>query len=911
MERPNFEVIVDDKKNKRETYILIVDKKGSLGSALCKKLIESCFVVFASHVFPKELSSSQNLSFISYRNNIPEIPQGWYSHIFIVYNGEKEIKESVPNFLTHAKKTNAKLIFITPLLGIKKVKSWDLELYKNTKFIFYGDLFGQPVGQNIEESETNELLFLAKNKGRIVIEGVGLKKMHPVLFEDAITGILETAFGNNEESNLLLFPEYPPTQLSVAKMLHKIDPSLKIDFIRSNEEELDKESYKAAQGKYLLEKDYPLFEKLKNAYDSFNVKNLNEEGKHRKQNFTVEKYFQSAIFLLTFLLLLFFIPFLITSFFSFLGLNYLKSAKTQIENGNFNKAGKNAKMAENFFSLSSFTIKLTEKELSLIGKEKNITSFAENIKIGKEASEALIYGFDAWSNFSKVFNGESKDAKNDFNTGLNSLQKMISFYQKTKAENNLIFSKSLFFTKDFNTGVSFIITIKDLLPAILGFDGEKKYLVLFQNNMELRAGGGFIGSYGILTFKNGKKQDFKIHDVYDADGELKGHIEPPFPIRRYVPQVHLFLRDSNFNIDFLKGASVSAQILSKETEEVADGVIAIDVIFVKNLIGVLGKIYVSDYKETVDKDNFYLLTQTYSEKDFFPGSAQKKNFLNSLFNAILQNTETGENISYASLLSLIGKSISEKHILFAFSDPKIQEAFTVNGFSSAVLDKRQNRKPQINDFLGINEMNLGVNKANYYIKRKIVQNVSIENDGSVSERLTVIYKNESRPNVWPGGDYKNYVRFILPKGTDLKSVAIDGKEQKITEAITDPTIYEKKNFKPPLGLEVEVYEQDGKTIYGFLFIAPSEKFTTVSIFYNLKKKISFDSASIYDIKVFKQPGTDNDSYDLILDYPPGLNFLKLEDDSGIDGQLKSSKDRIEYKTKLLKDINLKFNFTRK
>lgn len=916
MERPNFEVIVDDKKNKRETYILIVDKKGIIGSALCKKLIESCFVVFVSHVFPKEINSSpEYYSFISYRNNIPEIPQGLYSHIFIVYNGEKEIKESFPDFLNHAKKTNAKLIIITSFLGNKKIEDWNLELNKNINFVFYGDLFDQVNGQNIEESDINKLLYLAKNKGRIVIRGLGFKKMYPVFFEDAITGILEAAFANNSESTFLLFPKYPPTMLSVAKMLYKIEPSLKIDFA-GEDKNVDEKNYDASSGKYLLEKDYPLLDRLKLVYNNsispFENENVNQGIKQQRQNLTFKNYLKPLIFSMAFLFLLFFIPFFITSFFSFLGLNSLKNAKNQFENGNFDKAIKNTKASENFFNLSSFTVKMTERELSLIGKEKYVISFGKSIKTGKEVSRGLIYGLDAWSNFSKVFNGESINSKNDFNNGLNSLQKTISFYQKTKAENNLIFKDSPFFSKDFNNGVSFITATKDLLPAILGFDREKKYLVLFQNNMELRSGGGFIGSYGILTFKNGKMQDFKIHDVYEADGQLKGHIEPPFPIRRYIPQVHLFLRDSNFNIDFLKGASISAQMLSKEINDVVDGVIAIDITFVKNLIGVLGKVYVSDYKEIVDKDNFYLLTQTHSEKDFFPGSSQKKNFLNSLFNAISNDTTSKKSISYPALLSLVGKSILEKHIIFAFSDPKVQEVFTINGFSSSILDKRQNERSQINDFLGINEMNLGVNKANYFLERKIKQEVSVNNEGMVNEKIIVTYKNNSQKNKWPGGDYKAYFRIILPQNTEILSIAVNNEEQKIVKAITDFTVYEKKNFKPPSGLEVERIDEHGKTTYGFLINVSLGESKEIAISYNLPNKVLLNQPVLkYNQIVFKQPGTESDPYFFSLSYPKSFKLLKASENGDLEELFKDEKEVVKLSTVLSQDLNLHIDFAKK
>src|SRR3989344_5241553 len=113
--------------------------------------------------------------------------------------------------------------------------------------------------------------------------------------------------------------------------------------------------------------------------------------------------------------------------------------------------------------------------------------------------------------------------------------------------------------------------------------------------MELRPGGGFIGSYGLLTFSKGKITDFSIHDVYDADGQLKGHIEPPFPIRRYLPQIHWYMRDSNWDVDFAKAASTSAYFLNAETGKTVDGVIGVDLSFVKNLLSVTGPITVSDY----------------------------------------------------------------------------------------------------------------------------------------------------------------------------------------------------------------------------------------------------------------------------------------------------------------------------
>src|SRR5258708_32812355 len=58
----------------------------------------------------------------------------------------------------------------------------------------------------------------------------------------------------------------------------------------------------------------------------------------------------------------------------------------------------------------------------------------------------------------------------------------------------------------------------------------------------------------------------------------------------------------------------------------------------------------------------------------------------------------------------------------------------------------------INDFLGINEENLGVNKSNYFLQRSMKQEMQLDSAGVLSGKVTVTYKNTSKKDQWPGGD---------------------------------------------------------------------------------------------------------------------------------------------------------------
>jgi hypothetical protein len=397
-----------------------------------------------------------------------------------------------------------------------------------------------------------------------------------------------------------------------------------------------------------------------------------------------------------------------------------------------------------------------------------------------------------------------------------------------------------------------------------------------------------------------------IHDVYDADGKLKVHIEPPFALKRYGGVTHWFLRDSNFDLDSVSNAAAAASILKQETGEQIDGVISIDTNFIKNLLFATGPVEVSDYKETVSADNFYMLTQKHAEDNFFAGSTQKKDFLRSLLNSIMAKLSEKKQISYLALLKQIEKSVKEKHMFFVFEDPSIQQAFTINNLSARIVDSRMVGESITNDYFGVVDANIGANKSNYYLKRAIAQSVTIGNNGTVSATATITYDNTSSKTDKFGGDYKNYVRFVLPSGADLKSVSIDGIDKGIIPAITNTTQYQAAFFAAPSEVEIESSQVDGKEAAGFLLTVPTQSTKTVVIAYTIPQTVNVGSAAFdYDLRLFKQPGTDMDPYSLTLNYPTKFKPINLPSGAVDLG------GKVVYETKLNEDKDIKIQFSQK
>lgn len=428
----------------------------------------------------------------------------------------------------------------------------------------------------------------------------------------------------------------------------------------------------------------------------------------------------------------------------------------------------------------------------------------------------------------------------------------------------------------------------ELLPKILAWEGEREYLLLFQNNLELRPTGGFIGSYGILKFKNGKLSDVVIDDVYNLDGQQKFTIEPPLPIKTHLKVDNWYLRDANWNPDFVKTGKTVQEFYRRNTGKEVAGVWAINVDAIKELIPALGPVELSDYNETITQDNLAEKAQFYSEIGFFPGSTSKKDFLGSLARQmILKLEDESAKTNWAQVFLAIAKGIDNKNILFQFNEGEIQAFLAQNQFAGS-LPQISTAEPEgkikiISDYLYPVEANVGANKANRFLKRSITYEPTIGRDGDITAALTLVYKNESPADTWPGGNYKTYLRIYAPLASTLSSIDNGGN--------TDPT-------------QVEVGKEDDKEIFGFLVEVPvGQEKKVVLIFRPNYILAQNEGTALYKLIFGKQPGAKVDPLEINLSYP---SYLKAQDARTKFTQKEQS---LEFKEELSRDLEFEVLFS--
>ena len=100
--------------------------------------------------------------------------------------------------------------------------------------------------------------------------------------------------------------------------------------------------------------------------------------------------------------------------------------------------------------------------------------------------------------------------------------------------------------------------VKDEIQAIDKFvqaftvkDGiERRYLVLLQNNMELRPTGGFLGQYAVMKLKNGEVTSLFVEDANLLDQRIQADVNAPYPFKKMMSIKRWKFRDSNFFPDF-------------------------------------------------------------------------------------------------------------------------------------------------------------------------------------------------------------------------------------------------------------------------------------------------------------------------------------------------------------------------
>jgi hypothetical protein len=385
--------------------------------------------------------------------------------------------------------------------------------------------------------------------------------------------------------------------------------------------------------------------------------------------------------------------------------------------------------------------------------------------------------------------------------------------------------------KNFQEAVDLLVEIEPYIIEHL--ESPHTYLILLQNSEELRASGGFMGSFARVTVGGNGIESFEIQDIYEPDGQFTGYVPAPPGVFEYLSSGNgLRLPDANWAADFPSAAQTILTYFSFGKESAIDGLVAINSSLIEKILTVTGDIYLPDYQTNISATTFTELARS-DRNSFFPGSKQKQHFLSSFMNQIkIRVSELSQN-QQQQLLTIFLDSISTKDTLLHSTNPDLQLFLESRQATGATAYHSQ---PNTN-YLYLLESNVGINKTNKHVERQIDVDLS-----GYQATITITFTNNN-PTQPPQDsndenlNYANYQRVLVNPNWQLYAVVIDGQEIE-KEAIDDHQITSKSGA---------TFRQ-----IGFLHKVNAQETGTVRIrFSKLAQTIAATSESLF---IQKQPG---------------------------------------------------------
>jgi len=459
---------------------------------------------------------------------------------------------------------------------------------------------------------------------------------------------------------------------------------------------------------------------------------------------------------------------------------------------------------------------------------------------------------------------------------------------------------------------------------ILGLSRDKRYLLVFQNNAEIRASGGFLGSYALVDIRDGRIRNLEVPGggSYDTEGGMKVNVAAPEPLWLVSPLWHFW--DANWWPDWPTTAQNLMWFYEKSGGPSVDGVISVTPTVVERLLEITGPVDLTkEYGLIIDKDNFWETVQKITEQKNLakthpaaitglPATStpvaslpleqgldnnsdnKPKKIIGDLLVKILEILPQKLNKdNLVKIITIFEENMSEKQILFYFNDAALQSEVAARNWAGAV-------RPADQDYLMIINTNIAGQKSDRLMSEKIDLTSEAGADGSLINTVIITRTHNGVKNeALTGVRNVDWLRVYVPLGSELISadgfVAPDtGYLQDKPEAgwIKLPSLAAETAAATDSASGLKIYPENGKTVFAnWLMVDPGQSATVIIRYrppFNLLAAETDNSwlkrlngwlnadaprLSPYSLLVQKQPGSRPSEFTSHLRLPENLSVF--------------------------------------
>ena len=397
-----------------------------------------------------------------------------------------------------------------------------------------------------------------------------------------------------------------------------------------------------------------------------------------------------------------------------------------------------------------------------------------------------------------------------------------------------------------------------LLPELAGVDGPRTYLLLVQNQDELRATGGFISAVAQVTVEQGAVTALQFQDSYAVDDFTRVYPDPPAPLLEYMLSELWVFRDSNWSPDFPTSARAAVALYKISREVEIDGVIALDQRAIQLLIDAIGPLQVKGQSKPLTGQNVIEMVQQAwgagqgEQQDWW---WHRKDFMIAALGAIVERFEGGlGQEGLARLARAVHRSLQERHLIVYVEEREAAALLAGLGWDGAI-------RQTTGDYVMVVDANVGFNKANVHVEQRLEYAVDLTNLAQPRATLIVSHTHLLPPRAAPclhtprydetyalmsERCYWNYLRVYVPAGSRLVhstphevpgALLLSGRASPARVAVGPP--------------------ECGRDVWAtFLLLQPAETLTTRFDYVLPPGALQIDGRQVtYRLTVQKQPGT--------------------------------------------------------
>src|SRR3989339_229051 len=432
-------------------------------------------------------------------------------------------------------------------------------------------------------------------------------------------------------------------------------------------------------------------------------------------------------------------------------------------------------------------------------------------------------------------------------------------------------------------GINQLINACDSLSQFLGADNWRRYLVLFQNNLEMRPTGGFISAAALVDLDRGRIKQLEVPPggAYDYNFGLSLNRASPHALHLINPRWEF--QDCNWFPDARLSAKQCARFFEESTGASVDGVITINLPAVIEILKLAGPIVMSDYGIIIDSENFITFTQSLVESREARASGRPKQFLADLAPLLIEKMEAAlaNPDQIWQLVTALINALQSKDLLIYSTNQQTQSWFDEHDWSGGLGVEPNIPPAKFIDHLTVNVATVNGGKSDYNIKQQVVYRVEMGADGYLVGNVAVKRTHQGARQLreafstQAAADFNyltaqpnlSYIRLYVPAGATLVNVTGDVADissllppQDLAGYIPDEFYsreVRKEQMNPEMSNTVSAQESGFAVFANYMLVEPGQS-GEIFFRYRLPIKWEANGRGGYQLLAEKQPGIESD-----------------------------------------------------